>query len=563
MKLSTFVTALIFGAGSLADAAEFITPANVYSPNAIEFYPVINLVQGPDVGFDSIPPHNALGAGQPYAWVTDAPGGYPSDYIAVAGEPILIVDLGADTDLAEISVWGYAATNDNGVKDFRLRFGTEAEGEAGIGTSITYNPTFTAIQDPVPRQSFLFDRIVRARYVEVTCASTFFRPPGNSGGDRVGLGEISFEKFVAPPEANLVAPEVLVFPPTREVSELAVTVRNTGLLPLTLSAATIGGADAAAFTVVSKPTTLNTLQAGDVVVRFTPPALPADFTATLTLVSNDPDTPNFDVALTATVPPPPVEFFPITSITSSTQDTDLYPVENLYQGSGVGFAATFPHDQLGAGPTHRWVTADPGGYPSDYIEVAGAPVLTIDLGENRVLNEINVWGYTATNHNGVREFQLRFATAVEGPAGFGTSITYNPTFVFEENNDVLRFAFPFEQQITARYVEFTCLDNFFTDPGTSGGDRVGLGEIAFPSSGSVGPAVPLVVTSVQRNTTTGAITLTFTSESGKTYTVERSRNLKDWSELASEVPATGAATSYTDSDILASDREFYYKISRP
>jgi hypothetical protein len=71
--------------------------------------------------------------------------------------------------------------------------------------------------------------------------------------------------------------------------------------------------------------------------------------------------------------------------------------------------------------------------------------------------------------------------------------------------------------------------------------------------GSVGPDVPLMVTDVRRNATTGAITLTFNSESGKTYTIKRSRNLKDWNELAGDVPAGGATTSYTDSDILASD----------
>jgi hypothetical protein len=92
---------------------------------------------------------------------------------------------------------------------------------------------------------------------------------------------------------------------------------------------------------------------------------------------------------------------------------------------------------------------------------------------------------------------------------------------------------------------------------------VGLGEIAFPIGGAVTPTTPLVVTAVQRTAATGAITLTFSSQSGKTYTVKRSRNLKDWTDVASEVPATGTSTSYTDSDILAADLEFYYRVTQP
>ena len=224
MKKSLFLAAVLHGACSLATAAEFYTPISVISNNSNAYFPIDRLYQGPDVGFDSAPPHNAID-GQ--TWVTDAPGGYPSDYIAVAGAPILIVDLGADIDIAEISVWGYAAGNDNGVKEFQLRFATEAEGEAGFGTSITYNPTFNTIKDPVPRQSFFFDRSVKARFVEMTCTATFFVPPGTTGGDRVGLGEIAFEKFIAPPEPNMVVQESLVVPPTREVTESRLPIRNT------------------------------------------------------------------------------------------------------------------------------------------------------------------------------------------------------------------------------------------------------------------------------------------------------------------------------------------------
>ncbi|MFN0126817.1 MAG: hypothetical protein ACKV19_09060, partial [Verrucomicrobiales bacterium] len=532
--------------GPLASAAEFFPVVNVTSTTQdSDLWPVANLIQGPGVGFSDTEPHDQLGAGDQSRWVTAACG-FPCDYLAGAEPPVIILDLEVDTDLAEISVWGYTTTNTNGVKEFKLRFATNAEGEGGFGTSITYNPTFPVDINDAVRQSFVFDRTVRARYVEFTCTDNHFVAPGdvapNLGGDRVGLGEIAFERFTAPPFPNLVAPANLVIPPTREVTDASVTLQNTGALPLTISATTLSGPNAGAFAIISSPSTLNSLQSGNVQLRFTPGALLGDVAATLTVASNDPDLPSVDIPITTSVPAPPpprVEFFPIVNVTSSTQDSDLFPVVNLIQGSGEGFAPDTPYDQLGGGITHRWVTAA-CGYPCDYLASNSPPVIILDLGENRSLVEIDVWGYTATNDNGVKEFQLRFATAAEGEAGFGTSITYTPTFLFDENNDIRRFLFPFGRSVLARYVEFTCTDNFFVDPGTAGGDRMGLGEIAFPTTATGTAAPPLAITAVQRNAATRALTLTFTSEVGKTYTIKRSSNLAAWIDLANGVPSTGA-----------------------
>lgn len=176
-------------------------------------------------------------------------------------------------------------------------------------------------------------------------------------------------------------------------------------------------------------------------------------------------------------------FYPISSITSSTSATDLFPVGNLIQGPGVGFDASVPHDQL-TNPDFagsRWVTDAPGGFPADYIAIAGMPVLTLDLGQNRLLSEISIWGYASDNANGVSAFSLRFATDADGLGGFGTSIAFNPTY-FPAIGDIVRQSFSFGQSFSDRYVEFTAVDNFFSNGGFGpppGGDRVGLGEIAF------------------------------------------------------------------------------------
>ena len=49
-------------------------------------------------------------------------------------------------------------------------------------------------------------------------------------------------------------------------------------------------------------------------------------------------------------------------------------------------------------------------------------------------------------------------------------------------DDAPRQSFVFSEVVTARYVEFTCDDNFYAYGGSGppgGGDRVGLGEVAF------------------------------------------------------------------------------------
>lgn len=183
------------------------------------------------------------------------------------------------------------------------------------------------------------------------------------------------------------------------------------------------------------------------------------------------------------VPASAADFYPITSVSSSTSATDLWPVSNLIQGPGPGYAADAPHNKNLGGDAGNWVT-DACGFPCDYIATTGTPVLTFDLGKDVSLTEISTWGYTTSNSNGVKEFNLMFATSAEGTGGFGSSITYNPTFSIPLD-DITRTSSPFAQKINARYVKMTLTDNYFEAPGDgsngtlAGGDRVGLGEVAF------------------------------------------------------------------------------------
>ncbi|MBN1124284.1 MAG: hypothetical protein JXA82_04695 [Sedimentisphaerales bacterium] len=137
-------------------------------------------------------------------WVTEDPGGYPSDYFDYGPVPVMVMDLGEDVALDAVAFWGYGISG-NSTSEFSLRFAKEAD---GIGSWQSYNPTFhTGPQGNSVQQNFPFGLIVLARYVQVTVSDNHIETP--PGGDRVGFGEIQFNKtdiniahFPAPPDQS-------------------------------------------------------------------------------------------------------------------------------------------------------------------------------------------------------------------------------------------------------------------------------------------------------------------------------------------------------------------------
>ncbi|MFT5109719.1 MAG: MYXO-CTERM domain-containing protein [Pseudoalteromonas tetraodonis] len=206
-KILTSLAAL-FATASFAGASHnLITPIGVTTTSVGDLWPASNLIQGPGVGIDAADPHDKTSAGAAGNWVTAAPGGFPSDYIAVAGAPILTFDLGGDTLIDSIHTWGYATTNANGVKDFSLRFATSADGLGGFGSSIIFNPTYSMTIDDISMQTNTFGQNINAQYVEFTALSSHITNGGSgppAGGDRVGLGEISFGGAIPEPSVPLL-----------------------------------------------------------------------------------------------------------------------------------------------------------------------------------------------------------------------------------------------------------------------------------------------------------------------------------------------------------------------
>jgi len=73
------------------------------------------------------------------------------------------------------------------------------------------------------------------------------------------------------------------------------------------------------------------------------------------------------------------------------------------------------------------------------------------------------------------------------------------------------------------------------------------------------PTSPFLITTVTRDTTTGAITLTWTSQPGKSYVVEQSAALTTggWTDIPGTIPSAGATTSVTFNPPAGQDLRYY------
>lgn len=678
MKLHS-LSILLAGTTLCSHALTFHPVTDIATPNMVEGNPagnpLTNVIEGAGVGFDSNEPHARLGG----TWYTDAPGGFPSDYIeSNFGDEIIILDLGADTTLYELSYWGYADTNGNGMRDFELRFATDAEGgEEGLGdeafgTSITHNPSFTALNEQSSRQSFPLGQAVTARYVEIKAVTNYFNII--VGGDRLGIGEISFAQ---PPAIG--APDVQ--PPAQVALELdASTVTthdlpllNLGDLDLEISSIAFSGPNSGAFSVVTPLTaSIIPFHSGPLEIQFDPTGLGGPISATATVTTNDPDQGTVEILLTGTLPALgpdlvivddpvnviltpdvssdfgipvrngggtqldisgitfsgadagaasvvdqpgtlasgangvidirinssllgagaidltmiiasndvevadtevvingglPENFHPVSAVATNT--VNFYDALNLISGIGIGFDAAWPHTAIGGGQAAAWVTDAPNGGAGNsyYDNDQPLPVLYFDLGSNVTLGEISTWGYSSGNSNGGRDYTLRFATdaeggdAILGDENYGNTIKFSPTFE-AALDPASRDTEVFEQLVSARYVEMTITTNWINFDGIPGGDRVGLGEVAFPLfTGGVNPFLGVVDTDVRAN---GDVAITFFSFQDVTYELERSTDGMTWERLAETVTGGPEETStILDTTPLTDAKVVLYRVVLP
>lgn len=272
-------------AAALAHAAEFHTPVSINSVNSTAFYPIDRLIQGPGTGFAETPPHDAI-PGSNQTWVTDQTNGNGNYYANGVPAPVLVIDLGEDTRLAEISTWGYSATNANGVRTFDLRFATAAEGPAGCGNSIPAQVGFIAAASDATRDSHPLVPVI-ARYVEFTATGNW-RNYMPHGGDRVGLGEISFENVGPVSDPRLETATALDLDFDGSLQSFGLDLHNAGVTQnLTVVSATFGGPQAGAFSIIGTPPGIAPGNTATLEFSFNPTGLAGAVAATLNLTTND------------------------------------------------------------------------------------------------------------------------------------------------------------------------------------------------------------------------------------------------------------------------------------
>ncbi len=128
----------------------------------------------------------------------------------------------------------------------------------------------------------------------------------------------------------------------------------------------------------------------------------------------------------------------------------------------------------------------------DYFGSNEAPVLVWDLGSQSNIEDILLWQYQNNGGNGTsignhtQTFELRFSDSLS----FSGSPAFTGTMANVAQLGGLNLAQTFNLADVAgaqgaRFVELTLTDNYFGEPGiTGGGDRIGLGEIRFNVSSS-------------------------------------------------------------------------------
>lgn len=308
IRIPSLLYVLLTAVPNWCAASTFYTPVSVTSPNSVEFYPITRLYQGPGVGYAVSPPHDGFAA---QTWVTNDPGGYPSDYLAIRPAPVLIIDLGQDRYLTEISTWGYTTGNDNGVKTFTLRFASAAQGTAGFGATIPNQGPFNCAKSDITRDSHPLTPAT-ARYVEFTCTDNYYTGTGGAGGDRVGLGEIAFEYMPAPTMVKIEATPGIVdfgnYATEPGTVTRSVTVKNTGASQaLTLSSVVVEGSNAGPFSIQNLPTSIAPGADAKITLNFNSRGVAGRcWFAWLRIYSNDPSTPVITLGLLASVNCTPV-----------------------------------------------------------------------------------------------------------------------------------------------------------------------------------------------------------------------------------------------------------------
>ena len=180
-------------AGDPTKLLELVTPISVTSSTAADdLWPAANLID--NSGLPSVPTlddyqslQHAFVNGS-NAWVTDDPGGFPSNYFHFGPAPVLSFGLAQATELNSIVVWGYpfGPLNNNEGGAFLLEFSNDG------GQTFENRIHLVHQQTGQGNETIPFGQTIVADAVRMTIVGNYLDNPAAAGGDRVGLGEIKF-----------------------------------------------------------------------------------------------------------------------------------------------------------------------------------------------------------------------------------------------------------------------------------------------------------------------------------------------------------------------------------
>jgi hypothetical protein len=149
--------------------------------------------------------------------------------------------------------------------------------------------------------------------------------------------------------------------------------------------------------------------------------------------------------------------------------------------------------------TQTWVTDDPNdGISTDYFFPTGAPIPALDFFFSQAENVEGfiAWGYQTSGNAGV-DFSLQFS--LDGCSSFTDTVAVSEPGLTNRPSTDGGLLMDLGGMFPANCVRVNILDNGWVPAGmgTSGGDRVGLGEVRFTAvaSGAGGGPGPLIMPS--------------------------------------------------------------------
>lgn len=268
---------------------------------------------------------------------------------------------------------------------------------------------------------------------------------------------------------------------------------------------------------------------------------------------------------------PPASADPVfADVTTSNTVSDYFPVSALSTVDGMDLSSGTPGvldavdrpTQI-AGSTNAWVTADHGDLNptyQDYFAGASAgpvPALTFGFNAPKNLESILIWNYPADG-GGLRGCAKTIDIAVNKGSGFETIRT---AVGLTKGNALATVADVVDigTQIGVTAVRITITDNYF-DGVAAGGDRVGLGKVAFTPVGSNLP-IEFKIIGWSINKETGEISVTWTSVPTKFYSVYYATDPSDFSKtVVSGVSGEVGTTTFTFSSPMVNAPRLFFRV---